>query len=86
MGEKGLKEEVKRRRYKLSTQNHVHRFLKRCYLKIHIRYICLFFSHGKGDGLDINICHIEGERPFLLLWKVRQSRHCTYFLKSYFLY
>ena len=32
-------------------------FWNSCFLKIHIRYVYLFFSHQKGDGLGINISH-----------------------------
>ena len=75
-----LEEEVTQKRYKLSTQQYVHKFLKTLLFKKYIldKY-SISFSDLKGDGLDINICHIEGEIPFLLLWKVKQSRHCTTF-------
>ena len=57
MGEKGLKRKASGEGINCQPKTMFTSFWNSCYLKILIRYVYLFFSHQKGDGLGINILH-----------------------------
>ena len=86
MGEKGFKEEVKRWRYKLSTQNYVHKFLEQLLFKntYWIRIPFLFSSKGWWT----RHWHFTSKKKFRSCYcaKVKQSSHCTYVQSSFSLH
>ena len=42
------------------------RFQKRCNLKVYVIYICLLFSHQKGERQEAWLFHAEGQNVFVV--------------------